>query len=119
MKSDVQKVHWKQLAGNPYVISLDIRMFLIDGHHRYMRCYLKGESVKLMAPTLRLVTFDIDFVTAKVEKTLLSPTGIGSIEKLQELIELAHKNKRAHLTETKVSNPIPEKHYIPEFFLVE
>lgn len=119
MKSKLQEVHWKQLAGNPYVIPLDIRMFLVEGYQRRMRCYLKGDPVKLVAPTLRIVTFDIDFVATKVEKTLLSPTGIGSIEKLQELIELAQKNKREHLTATKVSNPIPEKHYIPEFFLVE
>lgn len=119
MKIKLQEVYWKQIAGNPYIVPLDISMFLVGGYQRQMKCYLRGESVKLMAPTLRVVTFDIDFVTAKIDKILLSPIGIESMEKLQELIELAQYNKRNELAVSKALVPLQEKHYIPEFCLVE
>lgn len=115
----LQEVYWKQIAGNPYIVPLDLRMFLVEGYQRQMKCYLRGESVKLVAPTLRLVTFDISFVTAKIDKMLLSPVGIESIEKLQELIELAQYNKRKKLAASKSLVSLQEKHYIPEFCLVE
>jgi hypothetical protein len=119
MQDKLQKIYWKQIAGNPYIVPLDIRMFLVEGYQRHMKCYLKGDSVKLMAPTLRIVTFDIDFVTAKIEKMLLSPTGMESMEKFQELVELAQYNKRQKLAANRVLVPLQEKHYIPEFCLVE
>jgi hypothetical protein len=119
MESKLQEVHWKQLGGNPYIVPLDIQMFLVEGYRRYMRCYLRNEPVKLTAPTLRVVTFDIDFVTTKIEKMLLSPVGIESIEKLQELIELAQSNKRKEIEQNKAIVPLQEKHYIPESCLVE
>lgn len=87
---DLSRVyHWTEIHNNPFVYKPNLFMLLPDGHVMKIRCFLKGQAVKLDVPMTRQVRFDHTFIEAKLKRDFLEPMKVNSLEDLQQRINTA------------------------------
>lgn len=83
----MERIHWTDMVGNPFVHPIDLMMLTSCGLQKHVKCYIAGQSVKHSKPVVRIVTFDISFVEAKVKKLLLDPLQQETLMGVDRLIK--------------------------------
>jgi hypothetical protein len=91
-KPEKEMFHWTEIQGNPYIVPLHLAMLTTEGHTRLMKCYLKGTSTRHNSAQERKVSFDLEFVQAKIHQLILAPLQQDDLENVIELIRLAKEN---------------------------